>query len=415
MTAGCGFLFPRIPRDLFASLVEQVHAQGAGRLALVGGAVRDALLHHRHRDPLRDPADLDLVLEGSCAHLAHRLQETLGTVRVPDMRVHEQFDTAELVIDGVLFDLAAARTETYPAPGQNPIVQAGVLEDDLARRDFTVNAMALLLQPNGTQQLIDPHGGLAHLARRQLAFLHDASVADDPTRVLRGARYGARLGLRLAPEALSQVRSTLELWPWAWHHGDPVQAVPPALGTRLRMELDLLLNREPWPEALALLQSWSAMPLLDPSLQTDGKLTRRLRWAARLDLPAMAALVAAAGAPLMLAQRLQIPRQQERWLEELIEFRRWLQLDVSTQSWADWGPLEWSLSLEDGHWSAAVVALAVLDNPPCRRPLLRWWGRWRHVVSPVSARELIAAGLHPGPQLGEALRKARNQRLAGMR
>lgn len=415
MTAGFGFWFPGIPRDLFESLVEHVQAQEIGRLALVGGAVRDLLLHHQVHDPLRDPADLDLVLEGSCGLLVRRLQEKLGEGRVSDVRLHEQFGTAELVMDGCLLDLAVARTETYPAPGQNPIVQQAALEQDLARRDFTVNAMALVLQPDGTQQLLDPHGGQQHLAKRQLAFLHVGSVSDDPTRVLRAARYGARLGLCLTPEALNQVCATIESWPWAWHHGDPADDVPPALGTRLRMELDLLLNKDPWPAALALLQSWSAMSLLDPSLQTEVTLERRLRWAARLDLPAMAALVAAAGNPLALAQRLQIPSQQQRWLEELMQFRRWLQLDICSQSWFDWGPLEWTCSLEDRHWQVAVVALAVLDNPPCRRALLRWWGRWRHVVSPISASTLIAQGLRPGPQLGEALRQARNQRLAGMR
>ena len=90
--------------------------------------------------------------------------------------------------------------------------------------------------------------------------------------------------------------------------GDPVVSVPPALGTRLRMELELLLDREPWEEALGLLRAWSAMPLLDPCLQADPWLTRRLHQAKRLGLPALAALVAAASDPCSLALRLQIQR-----------------------------------------------------------------------------------------------------------
>ena len=415
MKAGSGLTFPGLTQSLLSCLAQQARDQGLGRLSLVGGAVRDALLHHRFQDPWRAPPDLDLVIEGSCDALVHRLQDTFGPQRVSNVLFHQQFSTAELVMDGVLLDLADARTETYPAPGQNPIVQSGVLGEDLARRDFTINAMALVLQSDGSQLLMDPHGGQQHLASRLLVFLHDSSVADDPTRVIRAARYGARLGFHLAPEALVQLGSTLAAWPWAWRHGDPVDAVPPALGTRLRMELDLLLEQEPWHEALGLLQKWTAMSLLDPGLQSEPRLKRRLDWAARLGLPAMAALVAAASDPIALGQRLQIPLQQQRWLQELIELRTWLEAEEISHACSDWGALEWTRRIESGRWSVESVALAVVDNPPCRRPLLRWLGRWRHVASPINARELIAQGLSPGPELGEALRQSREQVLEGMR
>ena len=415
MKVGMALTLPVNYQPLLQSLARQFHAQGEGRLALVGGAVRDALLHHQLGEPWRVPPDLDLVLEGPSDGLVSRLQDTLGPERVTNVLVHQQFGTAELQIDGVLIDLAAARTETYPAPGQNPCVQPGALDDDLARRDFTVNAMALVVDPDGSQLLIDPHGGQEHLAARRLAFLHEGSVADDPTRVIRAARYAARLGFCLTPEALSQLECTMKAWPWAWRQGDPVDAVPPALGTRLRMELELLLEREPWAEALDLLQFWSAMSLLDPGLQSEPRLIRRLGWGARLGLPTLVALVAAASDPMALARRLQIPVQQQRWLEELIEMRSWLFQEVLSKPWSEWGALDWTRKIEDGRWSIESVALAVLDHPSCWRPLLRWWGRWRHVVPPVSARELIGKGLSPGPELGEALRQAREQVLKDMR
>ena len=413
MTRAFGKGFLGIPPHLIASLVAQV--KGTGRLALVGGAVRDYLLQEKYQSSIQALADLDLVLEGSCSDLARGLQKTLGPVRVTDMRLHEQFGTAELVVDGVLLDLAAARTETYPAPGHNPLVEKSSLEKDLARRDFTVNAMALVLQADGTQNLLDPYGGQEDLAIRQLAFLHDGSVEDDPTRVLRGARYCARLGFHLAPDALRQVEATVRLWPWAWSLGDSVDAVPPSLGTRLRMELELLLDREPWEEALGLLRVWSAMPLLDPDLQIDPRLNRRLHQASRMGLPALVALVAAASDPLALALRLQIPYHQQRWLEALIELRRWIALEVLQQAWSSWGALEWTQRLEQQRWPAEVIALAVVENLPCRRPLLRWWGRWRHVTASVSAKDLIAQGISPGPQLGQVLRRSRDQALMAMR
>lgn len=404
-----------LPTALIAALLDQAQRSGVSRLALVGGVVRDFILHHVHRDPWREPPDLDLLLEGSSVDFVQQLQEQFGDLRVSELHLHPQFGTAELRVDGVLLDVACARTETYPAPAENPVVQVGSIEQDLARRDFTVNAMALLLLADGSHQLCDPHGGQEHLAQRQLAFLHANSVADDPTRVIRGARYGARLGFDLASGSLQQVKATLERWPWGWRHGEPLAGVPPALGTRLRMELDLLLEREPWPQALTLLHNWSALPLLDPLLQHQVHLTRRLRRAARLQLPLLSALIAAAGDPVALAKRLQIPIQQLRWLEQLQELRQWLEQEVLPQPWRQWGAREWTSRLEQANWPAPVVALAVVEGPPCWRPMLRWWGRWRHATASVSARDLIAQGIQPGPLLGEALRRSRNQVLERMR
>jgi poly(A) polymerase len=182
------------------------------------------------------------------------------------------------------------------------------------------------------------------------------------------------------------------------------------------MELELLLEREAWAEALSQLQTWGALVLLDPLLQQHPRgLQRRLRWAARLQLPLLSALVAGAGAPLALAARLQLPHQQQRWLEELGAFEAWLVEQVLPQAWQAWSPARWCEALEARPWPPEVVALAVSLQGPCWRPLLRWWGRWRHVTPPRSARELLAAGLQPGPGLGQALRRSRLQRLEAMR
>lgn len=415
---------PGIPASLLEALQAEARRQGLGVLALVGGAVRDALLHHEHRDPWRGLPDLDLVVEGSSERLAHGLRQHLGPERVSELRVHGRFGTVEMVVDGVLLDLAQARQERYPAPGENPVVEPGPLLEDLARRDFSVNAMALLLTPDSgpapdalpLSTLLDPHGGRQHLAQRQLMFLHPSSVADDPTRVIRAARYAARLGFSLAPQALDQLQRTLQAWPWRWRPGEDPASAPPALATRLRMELELLLEREAWAAALGQLQAWGALVLLDPLLQQHPRaLQRRLHWAARLQLPLLSALVAGAGAPMELAARLQLPHQQQRWLEELGFFEAWLTEQVLPEAWQAWSPARWCEALEARPWPPEVVALAVCLQGPCWRPLLRWWGRWRHVTPPCSARELMATGLQPGPQLGEALRRLRLQRLEAMR
>jgi poly(A) polymerase len=291
------------------------------------------------------------------------------------------------------------------------------LERDLERRDFTVNAMALELSLSGDREpwLLDPHGGQGHLARRELAFLHPSSVADDPTRVVRACRYAARLGFVLAPEAQQQITETLEVWPWSWTHGDAPAAAPPALATRLRMELELLFDREPWPQALLALQSWGALILLDPALQVDPRLVRSLLQAQRLQLPLLPALLAGADQPLELAARLQLPQQQQRWLQQMQELSAWLQANTGEDAWTGWTAEEWCDALEQQAWGAEAVALLVSQNPPQRRPLLRWWGRWRHCTSPLTAKDLLAQGWQPGPALGAELQRLRRQGLRAMR
>jgi len=407
---------PGIPDSVLLALQAEALLQGGVQLALVGGAVRDALLHHSHRDPWRDLPDLDLVVEGSTEAFAQGLRQRLGAERVPELRVHGSFGTVEMVLDGVLLDLAQSRQERYPAPGDNPVVEPGPLKNDLARRDFTVNAMALVLgDGEADPELLDLHGGQDDLAARQLNFLHGGSVQDDPTRVVRGARYAARLGFGLAPQALKQVQATVGAWPWPWRHGEALDRVPPALGTRLRMELELLFAREPWRQAVEHLQAWGALPLLDPSLQNDRLLLRRLHWAERLGVPLLCALVAASASPLALVQRLQLPLQQQRWIEERMGFQSWLAEQVLPDSWQVWSAACWTEALETRPWSAEVVALEVALMGPCWRPLLRWWGRWRHMTSPQTARDLMATGFKPGPELGEALRQLRLQSLEAMR
>ena len=145
---------------------------------LVGGAVRDLLLGGR-------PLDLDLVVEGDPAPVA----AALGG----DVRTHDRFGTATVSIDGFTYDLARSRRETYAQPGALPDVSPAPLSEDLLRRDFTVNALAIALtgELGGTLQAAPL--GLEDLRRRSLRVLHDASFIDDPTRALRLARYASRL------------------------------------------------------------------------------------------------------------------------------------------------------------------------------------------------------------------------------
>ena len=200
---------PGVPPLLLQALH---HAAGGQRLALVGGVVRDLLLHRHHCDPWRGLPDLDLVVEGDVMTVCERLRAQPELLELRCLKSHKAYGTAELEVmlktppgEGRepiwLIDLASARRERYPNPADNPVVCPGDLDDDLARRDFSINAMAMVL--HGSMEsldvaVVDPYGGQRDLAAKRLRLLHSRSFQDDPTRLIRAARYAARLGFDLA-------------------------------------------------------------------------------------------------------------------------------------------------------------------------------------------------------------------------
>jgi len=155
---------------------------------LIGGSVRDLLLG-------RTTIDLDVVFVGDAIGVARALHEALNGADTALLRVHEAFGTATVIPqEGPPLDLITARRETYPVPGALPVVTPGTLDDDLRRRDFTINAIALSLAPDTRGQLYDPLGGRADLDAGIVRILHADSFRDDPTRLLRATCYADRLG-----------------------------------------------------------------------------------------------------------------------------------------------------------------------------------------------------------------------------
>src|SRR5215213_2053416 len=192
---------------------------------VVGGAVRDALLG-------RVPRELDVVVEGDAVAVARRAAERLGG----ELVVHDRFGTVVVRSRAATFDVVTARTETYAEPGALPDVRPGAtIEEDLARRDFTVNAIALRLADGA---LAEWPGARGDLGAGVLRVLHERSFEDDPTRLVRMARYGARLAFEPDPDTDALAAAA---------------TVETVSGGRLGSELRLLL-REPQPAALLALE-----------------------------------------------------------------------------------------------------------------------------------------------------------------
>jgi tRNA nucleotidyltransferase (CCA-adding enzyme) len=320
---------------------------------LVGGAVRDLLLG-------RERTDLDVVIEGDAAELAEALGGTVAAT-------HERFATAAVELDGLRIDLATARSESYARPGGLPDVRPASIEEDLSRRDFTVNAMAVPLAERAG--LLDPHGGRGDLGGGILRVLHDASLVDDPTRAVRAARYAARFGFSLDPATESLVRAT-DLFTVS--------------EDRLRAELRKLAAEPAARRGFELLDEWGLLSLgpgAAEAIDEVGRLLSGPPWrglAARDD-----AVLAAALGPPAAARELAAAKPERP--SEAVEF---------------------------AHGQSAVdlcVARAYggtwLDE---------YVGKWRDVRLEIGGEDLMAAGVPEGPAVGRGLDAALRAKLDGM-
>ncbi len=248
----------RLPARTVALLRRAGRAAAArgGRAYLVGGVVRDLCLG-------REAGDLDVVVEGDALGLARELVRQGVAARA---RLHERFGTATLWLeDGLRVDVARCRSERYAAPGALPEVRAATLRDDLARRDFTVNALAAELAPDRFGRIVDPFGGRKDVERGVIRVLHEGSFRDDPTRAFRAARFAARLGFRIEPATARWiVRAARD------------GAFAALSAARLRRELELLLEEDAAPRAVRILDRLGVLAAVHPELKGDTGTTRCL-------------------------------------------------------------------------------------------------------------------------------------------
>ncbi|MBC7324526.1 MAG: CCA tRNA nucleotidyltransferase [Moorella sp. (in: Bacteria)] len=190
-------LFNRNQLHILAQARKIAPAKGR-KVFLVGGTVRDLLLG-------RPEVDLDLAVEGDGLLFARALAKRLGG----RLAFHERFLTATVYWAGERVDVVTTRREYYPRPGALPEVEPAPLAADLGRRDFSVNAMALPLGARDLEEILDPFAGREDLTRKRLRVLHSGSFRDDPTRLIRGARFISRMKFSWEEETCSLARQAL--------------------------------------------------------------------------------------------------------------------------------------------------------------------------------------------------------------
>lgn len=388
---------------------------GRDDVALVGGAARDLLLG-------REPRELDIVVDGAAEAFAGRIVSIVdGRFAADDgqrcaLERHERFGTAVVAWKHGRIDVASRRAESYAAPGALPDVRAGTREQDLQRRDFTVNAISIPLGGAHRGELCAAPHALEDLASGRLRVLHDQSFVDDPTRLLRLARYRARLGFepdertaRLAAEAIA------------------AGALATVSHARIGAELRLTLAEPDAVAALESLQRLGVLSALHEAIELDAPLAR----AALGELPP----AADASPDVLLLASLLLPAhaydttdyatrlralldgfefpaaERERAVHSAILARRLVERLQRAQT-----PSQVYEVAHDAPLEAVALAAALADaegSGDAADAARRWLSELRHVRLLISGDDLIDAGFEPGPKLGDALERVLRRRLDG--
>jgi tRNA nucleotidyltransferase (CCA-adding enzyme) len=376
-------------------------------LALVGGSVRDLLRQSQ------TPRELDVVVEGGAAELASELAAGLpgNEARMPETTVHERFGTAAVEWIYGRIDIAERRAESYARPGALPDVTPGTLAEDLARRDFTVNAIAVSLGgPRRGTIVAVPHA-LEDLLAGQLRVLHPRSFIDDPTRLLRLARYSARLGFeieavtaRLAGEAIaaraldtvSGARIAAELWLVTEEPTRDAFTVMGELGLLQALGLPAPFDAELYMEALDLLPPDGILEILDMAV---------------LFHPAHipSAEERRAAAQLMEAYEFFAETREAVLAGAFDSFALAPDIEAAQTS----SQLHRALAGRRVEAIAIAGALGARRNPEIGRRARRWLDELREVKLQITGADLLAAGIPEGPAIGRRLSRTLDRKLDG--
>jgi tRNA nucleotidyltransferase (CCA-adding enzyme) len=364
---------------------------------LVGGTVRDILLGEEN-------FDVDIAVEGDAIAFARALAAALGGRVTP----HLKFGTAVVQYgDAGRVDVVTTRTEFYDAPGALPAVERAGLREDLYRRDFTINAMAVSLKPADFGRLVDPFGGREDLDARVLRVLHNLSFIDDPTRIFRAIRYEARYGLRLEEHSARLARGTIE-----------IGLVGDLSSARLRDELVSLLEDPGAVGGILRLGELGVDRAVHPRLRADGETAalfeRALGLRAELgvDVPAWHLGIAALASDLTSDEAydwLERLKLRRRDVERIVGAIRVAPL-ISERLRSERLDAAQVVTLADAYApDAPLLALARDEHPALRE----YFTRLRDVRLEIGGEELAGLGLAESPRVGEVLDELRRRKLNG--
>jgi tRNA nucleotidyltransferase (CCA-adding enzyme) len=392
-----------LPKELidFLTVVGELSDARGQRICLVGGAVRDLLLKRRN-------LDFDLVVEGDVLGLARQLARAgKGVDRVDKegeerVTVHRRFGTAKFRRGGLTIDLAMARSETYDSPGALPTVKPGTIEDDLRRRDFSINAMAVFLMPASFGQLLDPHGGREDLDRGLVRILHDGSFVDDATRMLRAVRYEQRLGFKLEQDTERLLRAN-------------ISSLDTISGDRIRRELELILSEDCPERSLERAQGLGILQQLAPYIEIDNRISEGFQKARQQKQTYPAVYMMLLIYPLgendieRFIGRLSIVGQLAKAMRQIPRLKDELPcLDDQCPT-----PSAVYRLLKRYYVEAIVAAWLYSGSQTISARVESYLNKYRYVNPALDGTDLQRLGIQPGPRMGRMLETLREAKIDG--
>lgn len=399
----------KLPQELkfIISQVAKVSEETRMPAYLVGGCLRDLILKVKN-------LDLDIVIEGKGIIFAQILAQRLKV----DLKTYQRFGTASLIFaDGLKVDIATTRQEKYLCSAALPVVSAGSLNDDLKRRDFTINSLAISLALDKPQEIIDPYGGQKDLNLGRICILHDASFEDDPTRIFRAVRFSQRFNFKIDPKTLLLLKEAIA--------SGALESVNPH---RIRNELILILKEQDPFGSLKRLGDLGALSIINAKLKI-GKSTQVLfkSIAKEIDgfvkkLPSPRQLdtwliyFAALLEPLTLAQiKLIIDRfgltKGDRL--RLISYRQWQSKLRRSLSKKQVSPERICALLEPLSYEAIILLSATTLNKNFKKHLKIFFADYKGIRLSVSGDDLVSLGVAPGPEYKKIFAKVLAAKLNG--
>ena len=361
-------------------------------LYLVGGSVRDVLANA----PL---TDIDIMATGN----PERLVESIRDRRNATVRKASAFGTWSLTVRGVDVDLATARRETYERPGALPTVFPGTILDDLARRDFSINAMAISLGEDSWGTLLDPHDGVTDLSRGVIRVLHDRSFEDDATRILRAIRYACRLDFRLESCTATLLERSLPY----------VSRISP---DRVRHEIERIFQEEHAGKMIEMAGKLGVLASIHPALRADPVTLRDLQTEngdnvrrAHLLLGSMVQSVAD-GDMESVVERLNLNSDWAQLVRDVVTVRTRLP-ELRDENVAS---SQVYRLLQGLHPHAIESCALAAGDATVARWLRLYLDELRHVRPLLDGDDLMALGVREGPEVGLLLTKLLDARLDGL-
>lgn len=404
-----GVIAEQLPKDVIRLL------KGVGELAerlnfrayTIGGFVRDLLLR-------RSNLDIDIVIEGDGIEFAKAFAQEHNA----RARCHKKFNTAILIFpNGLRVDIATARFEYYQYPAALPIVEFGSLKMDLYRRDFTINSLAIALNPSQFGQLIDFFGSQRDLKDKVIRVLHNLSLVEDPTRILRAIRFEQRFGFKIAKQTATLIRNAVRMG-----------LIQKLGGYRLFHEIQLILMEEDPVPALRRMAEYAVLPVLSSKIRFDQKMEElfaRIKevtsWyrLSFLDEDLQRWCV------LLLGLLSAVPKND---LEEVFDR---LELSESMRerfNWTFWRtdellrgffqlpehrPSDIYRALQPFKPEELLFIMAKTQREEIRRAISHYFHRYRHVHTELRGKDLKASGIAPGPIYKVILQELLDARLNG--